>query len=155
MSENETPEGETPDLAAQLEAALKEAEKWKSLSRQNEDRAKSNADKAKRLDEIEEANKTEVQRLTEQLEKATKTLAERDAADERKKLVSEIAEAHKVDARALRGSTREELEEHAEILKSMIPEPPAAPSADGQGASGDPIGGGDMSAAEIVSEATK
>ena len=42
-----------------------EAEKWKALSRQNEDRAKANADKAKRFDAIEEQSKSEMQKLLE------------------------------------------------------------------------------------------
>jgi hypothetical protein len=52
-----------PDLAA-------EVEKWKALSKKNEARAKANADKALEFDKIEEANKTEQQRLLERAEKA-------------------------------------------------------------------------------------
>lgn len=52
-----------PDLAA-------EVEKWKVLSKKNEARAKANAEKALKFDEIEEANKTELQKLTDRAERA-------------------------------------------------------------------------------------
>lgn len=58
---------EPVDLAA-------EVEKWKALSRQNEQRAKENSAAATRLQEIEDAAKTETQRLTDQLQ------AEKDRA---------------------------------------------------------------------------
>lgn len=44
-----------------------EAEKWQKLSRQNETRAKENAAAAKRLAELEEADKTEAQKLADKL----------------------------------------------------------------------------------------
>lgn len=146
---NDTPQPATGDL----EKALAEAEKWKALSRKNEEQAKANADKAKRFDEIEEANKTEQEKLLARAEAAEKKLAERDAQDAAKSLAAEIAEAKGVPVTALRGSTREELEEHADQLLSILPQKPPAPSADGQG-EGDPIGDGDMSAEDIVSAAT-
>jgi len=58
-----------PDLAAELE-------KWKSLSKKNEQRAKANADKAQRFDEIEEANKSEKQKLEDGLAAARQEAAE-------------------------------------------------------------------------------
>lgn len=60
----EVPAAETaPDPAAEIE-------KWKAQSRRNEARAKANAEKAQRFDEIEEANKTEQQKLLDRAEKA-------------------------------------------------------------------------------------
>lgn len=61
--EPETEKG--PDLAA-------EVAKWKALSKKNELRAKDNADKAKKFDDIEEANKTEMQKLLDRAEAAEK-----------------------------------------------------------------------------------
>lgn len=53
-----------------------EAEKWQKFSRQNEQRAKDNAAAAKRLGEIEDAAKSDAEKLTEKLaaaeERATK-----------------------------------------------------------------------------------
>ncbi|MEV5042706.1 hypothetical protein [Microbacterium sp. LMI1x-1-1.1] len=137
----------------ELEKARAEAEKWKALSRKNEEQARANADKAKRFDEIEEASKTEQEKLLARAEAAEKKLAERDAKDAAKSLATEIADAKGVPAAALRGATREELEAHADELLAFLPKPPSAPSADGQG-EGDPIGDGDMSADDIVNAAT-
>lgn len=146
-------------LEEQLTAALAEAEKWKGLSRKNEERATSNADKAKKFDEHEEANRTELEKLTARAEAAEKVIAEREARESAVKLREEIATEkgfadRKINAAALRGSTREELEAHADELLALVPAPPAAPSAEGQGAAGTVIGTGDLSADDIVAAAT-
>lgn len=146
-------------LEEQLAAALAEAEKWKGLSRKNEERATSNADKAKKFDEHEEANRTELEKLTARAEAAERVIAEREAKESAVKLREEIATEkgfadRKINAAALRGSTREELEAHANELLEMVPAPPAAPSADGQGQVGAAIKDGEMSADDIVAAAT-
>lgn len=54
---------DTANLAA-------EVEKWKALAKKHEDRAKANADKARRLDELEESSKSdksEMQQLNDRL----------------------------------------------------------------------------------------
>jgi hypothetical protein len=150
-------EADTPE--ATLAAALEEVAKWKSLSRKNEEQAKANADKAKKLDEIEAANQTEQEKLTARAEAAERALAERDAKDAATALRAEIAkekgfEDRKIPATALRGLTREELEAHADEILALLPAPAAAPNADGQGAAGSAIGAGDMSADDIVAAAT-
>jgi membrane protein involved in colicin uptake len=161
MPEPEKPEeptpGETPEQKA-LREALAEAEKWKALSRKNEEQAKSNAGKAKKFDEHEEANKSEIEKITARAEAAEKAIAEREATESAAKLREEIATEkgfadRKIKASALRGSTREELEAHADELLDMVPAPPAAPSADGQGQVGTPIKDGEMSADDIVAAA--
>lgn len=151
------PEGAT--LEDQLAAALAEVEKWKGLSRKNEERATSNAEKAKKFDEAEEANRTELEKVQARAEAAEKAVAERDARDAAVKLREDIAKEkgfadRKINASALRGTTREELEAHADELLELVPAPPAAPSADGQGATGEPIGEGEMSPDDIVAAAT-
>lgn len=67
MSE-QAPEA-APEVEAQSEKqtdplaeAKAEADKWKRLSRENEKQAKANADAAKRLGEIEEASKSEIEK---------------------------------------------------------------------------------------------
>lgn len=146
-------------LEEQLAAALADAEKWKGLSRKNEERAASNAEKAKKFDEHEEANRTELEKLQARAEAAEKVIAEREAKEAAVKLREEVAAEkkfadRKISASALRGSTREELEAHADELLELVPAPPAAPSSDGQGATGKPIGEGEMSADDIVAAAT-
>lgn len=137
-----------------LEKARAEAEKWKALSRKNEEQAKANAEKAKKFDELEEANKTEQEKLLARAEAAEKKLAEREAKYAAAATAAEVAKEKGVPVSALRGSTREELEEHADELLTILPKIPPAPSADGQGDQGDNIGDGDMSAEDIVTAAT-
>ncbi|MBF4597184.1 hypothetical protein ITJ50_00880 [Curtobacterium sp. VKM Ac-2889] len=146
-------------LEEQLQAAQAEAEKWKTLSRQNEQRAKDNADKAKKFDEHEEANRTELEKVQARAEAAEKAVAERDAKEAAVKLREEIATEkkfadRKIKASALRGTTREELEAHADELLELIPAPPAGPSADGQGQAGQQIGEGELSVDDVVAAAT-
>lgn len=65
---------------------------WKAKSREWEKRAKANADAAKRLAEIEEANKSEAEKAAERLAKAEQTA--RDA--EARALRREVALEHKL-----------------------------------------------------------
>ncbi|MFJ2863688.1 hypothetical protein [Kitasatospora sp. NPDC087314] len=67
-----------------------ESEKWKRLSRENETRAKTNADAAKRLAEIEDAQKSETEKLTERLA----------AAEDRATAATRLAVAARVEAMA-------------------------------------------------------
>lgn len=157
MSDDEKTEGAT--LEEKLAAAEAEAEKWKTLSRQNEQRAKDNAEKAKKFDEHEEANRTELEKAIARAEAAEKVNAEREAKEAAGKLRDEVAEAkgfadRKISASALRGSTREELEAHADELLALVPAPATTASADGQGANGTVIGEGEMSADDIVAAVT-
>lgn len=153
--------GAEKDLAAQLAAALAEVEKWKGLSRKNEECATSNAEKAEKFDALEEANKTEQEKLLARAEAAEKKLADREATEAAAKLASDVAAekskglATPIPASALRGATREELEAHADDIIALLPQAPAAPSADGQGSTGNPIGEGEMSPDDIVAAATK
>ena len=125
-----------------------EAEKWKALSRQNEDRAKANADKAKRFDAIEEQSKSEMQKLLEAKEAAEK----RAAAAETASLKARIAATKGVDVDLLTGTTQEEITASADRLLAwrgphlLGGRRPArgqrrrAPSADARGPQGDDAG---------------
>jgi len=144
----------------ELEKALAELEKWKNLSRQNEQRAKDNAEKAKKFDELEEQSKTELQKAVERAETAEKALAERNAKDEALSLAKQVATEKKLSERnlsadVLRGSTREELEAHADQLLAILPAPTAAADPSGQGATGRIGSGEEMSAEDIVAAVTK
>lgn len=147
-AEEEAPEG--TDLAADVA-------KWKAMARKHEAQAKANADKAKRLDDLEEANKTELEKANARAEAAEKALADKAAADETSKLRDEIAKEKGVAASVLRGSTREELEAHAdELVSAFKVEKPKAPPAAGQGNAGSGVhGDGEKSAEDIVAEALK
>lgn len=99
-----------------------EAEKWKALARQHESRAKANADAAKRLGEIEDSAKSDLER-----ERDKAADAERRAGDaERRAVQLEVAldkapegmsltQVRKL-SRRLAGTSREELEADAEEL---------------------------------------
>lgn len=120
-----------------------EVEKWKALSRKNEDRAKENAEKAQRVDELESQHAAFVARVDAAEARATvaeKTVADRDAESERATLLAEVAETKGLaDPSVLVGSTREELELHADKIKALIPEMPKAPGAGVQGDLGSDI----------------
>lgn len=77
--------------------------------------------------------KTAAERAQE-LEAEKQTLAERvaefEAKEEQQKLVNSVAEATGIPAAALKGDTKEELEAHAEVLKSLMK--PTGPVIPGQ-----------------------
>lgn len=121
------------DLAA-------EVDKWKAMSRKNEARAKENEAAARRLAEIEEANKTELEKALARAEAAEKVVREREEADERARLATDVAERFGIaDPGVLSGATLEDLEDHAKRIKSMIPEIPKSPGDFASGNVGDPI----------------
>lgn len=125
-----TEEPTQPDPAA-------EVEKWKALARKHEQRAKENADKARRLDEIEEASKTELEKAQARAEAAEKAMQEASL----KALRAEIAAAKGVPVNLLSGTTEDELNAAADALLAFKGTTPKAPSKDGQGNVGDPIKG--------------
>jgi hypothetical protein len=96
---------------------------WKQEARKWEDRAKSNKSALDELTGKYTAAESERGAL------ATK-LQTYEAEKERATLVSEVAEAAKVPASALRGTTREELEAHAKVLAELIK--PSGPVIPGQ-----------------------
>lgn len=144
------PEPRTPEPTPQEDGATPapgepdwkaEAERWKALSRKNEERAKANAAKAKQLDEIEERSKTEMQKAVERAE-----AAERRAADLQVQAVrARVAAAKGVAADLLTGTTEEEITEAADRLLAWRGEtttptkPPASTPATDAGARGDAI----------------
>lgn len=137
MSENENPAWTPPASQEELNRLITER-----LSRQREkleseytgkfadyDAVKAKADQ---FDALEEASKSELQKALDRADAAEKAIADRDAADVQRKaeadaaealatLRAEVAEAKGItDATILAGSTREELEAHADKLKPLI-----------------------------------
>lgn len=106
-----------------------EADKWKSLSRKWEDRAKSNADAAEKLAEIEDSKKSEIEKATEKAAEAQKIAdkASREAARLRIALDRGLTgDRAKTFAKRLTGETEEELEADADDLLQFIPAEEAA-----------------------------
>ncbi len=92
-----------------------EAEKWKAFSRKHEGQAKANADAAKRLAEIEEASKSEAEKITERAATAEKAAAER-AAELARLRVAMRKGLTETQAKRLIGDTEEALEADADEL---------------------------------------
>lgn len=121
QEEVETATETEPDLAA-------EVEKWKALSKKNERRAKENAEKATKFDEIEEANKTEQQKLLDRAEKAETALKQA----ERKALRASKSAESGIPVELIHGETEEEMDTAVAAAKqwaeSRTKPSPAAPA---------------------------
>lgn len=110
------PSGDEPKDPTDWKA---EAEKWKAHSRKHEGQAKANADAAKRLQEIEDEKKSEIEKLTERTKaaEAKADAAEREVGRLRIALRKGLTETQ---AKRLVGDTDEELESDAdELLESF------------------------------------
>ena len=88
---------------------------WKARARQWEQRAKDNADAAKRLAQLEEAGKTEAQKQADQLAALTKRAEEAETRALRLE-VAALKGLTPGQAKRLAGATREELEADADEL---------------------------------------
>jgi len=109
-----------------------EARKWESRAKENLAAARSNETAAKRLAEIEEASKSELEKALARAEQAELRIQAFESEKQIKQWKDEVAEATGVPAAALSGSTREEIEAHASVLKPFIQDAnrgPVVPSA--------------------------
>lgn len=70
--------------------------------------------KAQKFDELEEANKTELQKATEQLEKLKSDIAKRDAQDKLRATKAQVSKDTGVPAELISGANEEEMKEFAE-----------------------------------------
>lgn len=75
----EAVETETPELS-EMDKLKAEVDKWKSLSRKNEQQAKSNMTAAKELEEIRKSQLTETEKLIEQTKSETALSVRREFA---------------------------------------------------------------------------
>ena len=106
------------DLAAQIEALTKERDEWKRHSRENEARAKENAEKAKAYDRSQEKSKAMEERLAA-LEAERDQLA---SEKERNELVSKVSKATGVPSQVLNvlsGTDEQSLTEQAMIIQAL------------------------------------
>jgi len=120
-----------PEMGDQSELKALEAErdKWKASALKNDKRAKDNADAASKLAALEDQQKSELQKLTEKAEQATR---EAEAA-QLQLLRVEVASAKgltPLQAKRLQGGTREEIESDADdLLAAFKPSEPTKPPA--------------------------
>lgn len=148
-----TPTTEATETEATTEVEIDykaEAEKWKALSRKNEETAKANAEKARSFDALEEANKTEQQRLAERAEAAEKELATTRLEAVRTQVALEKGLTPN-QAKRLVGSTPEELAADAdELLADLGTSKTATPRVDQS--QGVKAKAGEQSPAEALAE---
>ena len=114
--------GETPDatptpedLAAQIEALTKERDEWKRHSRENEARAKENAEKAKAYDGSQEKSKTLEERLAALEAERNQLASEKERAD----LISKVSKATGVPSQILEmlsGTDEKSLTDQANLI---------------------------------------
>lgn len=99
-----------------------ESAKWKALARKHEAQSKANADKAKKFDESEEANKSEAEKAAAKAADAEKRALEAEQRALRLEVASDKG-LTAAQAKRLVGATKEELEEDAdELLESFKPD---------------------------------
>lgn len=79
--------------------------------------------KASKLAEIEESSKSELQKALDRAAELEKDLTKYQQKEQVAKWAKEIVKDSDIPADVLRGSTREELEQHFEQLKALTPKP--------------------------------
>lgn len=122
----------TPAPPAQETDWKAEARKWEERSKEN----KAAVDALTRERDEALSKATSLESLNSELsEKVTGF----ESAKAHSELVSKVAEAVGVDAKALRGTTEEDLTEHANYLKALIGSQPSAPVIPSQGKSPDNV----------------
>lgn len=86
-----------------------------------------------KLKAIEDAKKTDEQKKDELIAELQGRVTGYESEKQVGKWKSEVADATGIPAAALAGSTKEEIEAHAETLKSLIPKKPGGPVVPGAG----------------------
>ena len=131
MSDDQTPGegGKEVVEGAEFKAITSQDELDRVLARRLERERAKFADydeiktKAAEFDKVAEASKTELQKAVERAEAAEKRAQAFEAKEQRQQWAAEIVKDSDVPAAALRGSTREELVEHFNVLKALVTKP--------------------------------
>ena len=123
-------------VSAQLEEARKQSRKW-------EDRSKSNADKAKRYDELAAQSMTDAERIdaeSKRADEAEAKLAAYEAEAQRAKDAAEVSEKFGIPASLLTETERKAMELQAQAIKAFAEGQPSAQvfKADGSKPEGSP-----------------
>jgi len=108
------------ETATEATVTPDEVAKWKALARKHEQQAKANADAAKKLAQIEDANKSEAERAAQRLAEAE----QRAKAAELKALRLQVAAEKGLTPRQagrLSGDTLEELQADADEFLADLP----------------------------------
>ena len=107
------------DLAAQLKKSQAEAQRWRNWARKHEDKVKELTPAAARLAEIEEASKTEAQKLADRATAAEQRAAEADARYHRTMAAASYGLPRALMS-SITGSTEEEANASAEALAAAF-----------------------------------
>lgn len=117
-----------------------EAEKWKALSRKNESEVKALRPAAQKLADLEESQKSELEKAQARADAAEKKALETELAALRASVALEKGLSPS-QAKRLVGASREDLEADAdELLADLKNTTRTAPSAEGQGKQGEVVG---------------
>ncbi|OUN47321.1 hypothetical protein B5G20_04975 [Collinsella sp. An7] len=131
--------GEQPtveELMAQVASLTDERDKAIEQSRKWEGRSKSNADKAKRYDELAAQSMTDAEKLdaaSKRAEEAEAKLAAYEAEAKRAKDAAEVSEATGVPASLLTETDRKAMEAQAASILAFAQGQPSAPIFKGDG----------------------
>ena len=121
MSEETTNEAvEQAETHVETEAVETEATDWKAEARKWEKRAKANSEAAEKLAAIEEAGKTELQRMTERAEKAESALKAYEVERERAAQVEQVAKDTGVPVDVLGGYGGDDVAAYAESIRGYF-----------------------------------
>ena len=116
---NETEYEVTNEEATEQSKPTETVDFWKQKAREQEKRAKENAEAAKRLEALEEAQKSEAEKSADRLSKAEATATEASSRADRAEVALEKGLTLS-QAKRLVGNTREELLADAdELLKDI------------------------------------
>lgn len=115
-----TPNEQTPaqetDWKAEAEKLKAESRKWEARSKENFDKLEALKEKADKWDELQEQGKSELERTKEELSAAQAKVEAYEKAEQTRAWAAEIAAETHVPASVLRGSTKEEMQEHAQAI---------------------------------------
>jgi len=117
-----TPEAEPdtpPDTPPSDKDLAAEVDKWKAMARKHEGAAKANADAARKLAEIEDAAKSEAERLADQATKAEQRATRAETALARLRVAASKGLPPDLADRLV-GATEEELAEDADRLMALV-----------------------------------
>ncbi|MEG0991441.1 MAG: hypothetical protein RSN88_11325, partial [Gordonibacter sp.] len=98
---------------------------WKAEARKWEARAKENKGASEELKKLKEAQMSELEKAKSEAEEAKAEAQRYKQEKERAALVKATAAATGVPPEVLRGSTKDEIEAHAESLKEYFAKPTA------------------------------
>ena len=110
------------DMTAERDKAIEQSRKW-------EGRSKSNADKAKKYDELAAQSMTDAEKLeaaSKKAEEAEAKLAAYEAEAQRAKDAADVAEATGIPASLITETDRKAMERQAEAIKAYATNQPTA-----------------------------